>query len=344
MKSAKQLIQAVELCNQRHSLFQKHDALLLGVSGGPDSTALLVLLGLLSRKYSLKLTAAHLNHGLLPRAAKKYEAQVKQLCAQFSIPLHLKRIKLRKSARRLGRSLEESGRMERYGFFEKTASKTKSTSIVTAHTLDDQAETVLMRLVRGSGVKGLSGIPYKRNQGRFRLIRPLLDIEKKDLIEFLDKNKISFCLDKTNQDTAFSRNRVRHRLLCLLESDFNPNIKRSLSNLQLISRDIQDCIEKMALKALNRCRAGKKTKEGITLRIDRLKKEPLAIQREVILRALEAKQGHLKRIEYSHIAAVLVMAGDHKNRRLEIHLPNSIRVTKNLNLLTLNSNKTIIHS
>ena len=105
------------------------------------------------------------------------------------------------------------GRIERYSFFEEIAAKNRSNKIVTAHTLDDQAETMLLRLLRGSGVKGLIGIPYKRQQGKFQVVRPFLSTEKKAILTFLKENRLSYLQDKTNKDISFTRNRIRHRLL-----------------------------------------------------------------------------------------------------------------------------------
>ena len=343
MKSAKNLIQSLEICNQRHGLFKKNDSLVLAVSGGPDSVALMELFVLLRRKYSLKLTVAHVNHGFVPKASGEHETRVKQLCRELSLPFYSVKINLKREAKRLKRSLEETGRIKRYEFLEKVAFKTKSRCIVTAHTLDDQAETVLLRILRGSGVKGLCGIPAKRNQGRFKLIRPLLDVEKRDLKLFLKRNGVYFCTDKTNTDRMFARNRVRHDLLKILARDYNPGIKKSLANLQIISRDIQEFLEKTALKVFKRCR-GVKKHGGVTLRVEKLKKYPLALQREVIVQAIQKIQGHLKRIELSHISAILDILHSETKKTLQIHLPNSLVAHRRLNLLTLNSNKTIIQA
>lgn len=343
MKAAKKLIQLFEICNQRHGLLKKNDSLVLAVSGGPDSVALLALFSLLRRKYSLKLFVAHMNHGWAPKASREYETRVERLCREFSVPFYCQRINLKKEAKRLKRSLEEVGRIKRYEFFQIVAFKTKSKGIVTAHTLDDQAETMLLRILRGSGVKGLGGIPYKRKEGRFKLIRPLLDMEKKDLVQFLRKNNISFCVDQTNKDRTFSRNRVRHTLLKLLERDFNPNIKRSLANLQWISRDIQEFMEISAREAFRRCRTVKRPGH-VTLCLNTFKKRPRAIQREVLLQALEELQGHLKRIELSHISAILDMINSSSKEVHQVRLPHSISVVKKLNLLTLRSNKAIIQA
>lgn len=244
------------------------------------------------------------------------------------MPLRVKRIHLKKIAARLKRSVEEAGRIERYRFFEAAAGRTRCGLIATAHTLDDQAETVLMRIVRGSGIKGLSGIPHKRGHGRFQLIRPFLDIEKKDLLSFLRKNRVRFCEDRTNRDRSFSRNRVRHGLLRLLEAQYNPHIKKMLANLQLISHETYDYLHRVSVAAFRKCVA--RGKSGDPLRVDMKKLSRLhpAIQREVLLRALEAKRGDLKRLEFSHLAAIGRLLRSESAREPETHLPGRVRVRK----------------
>ena len=221
-------------------LFKKNDALVVGVSGGPDSIALLYLLEKLKKKYAFKINVAHLNHGLFKSESKKYFQLVKKTAAALGVPLYSKSIDLRNLAKKRRRSIEEMGRIERYSFFESIAAKTHSNKIVTAHTLDDQAETVLLRLLRGSGLKGLMGIPAKRSQGKYQVVRPLLSTEKKELLSFLKENKIQYLQDKTNTDTAFTRNRVRHRLIPLLVKSYNPQIKNSLANLRSMCEEIQE--------------------------------------------------------------------------------------------------------
>ncbi|PIU40449.1 MAG: tRNA lysidine(34) synthetase TilS [Candidatus Omnitrophica bacterium CG07_land_8_20_14_0_80_50_8] len=158
--SVKKLLQQIEIANRRHQLFKKNDVLVVGVSAGPDSMALLWLIDKLKIKYAFKINVAHLNHGLLKKAGNEYLKLVKKTSQALKIPFYSKTIDLKTLAKKNKRSIEEMGRIERYSFFEDIAAKTRADKIVTAHTLDDQAETMLLRLIRGSGLKGLIGIPY----------------------------------------------------------------------------------------------------------------------------------------------------------------------------------------
>ena len=176
MKKAKDLLQTLDVTNRRHGLIEPGDRIVAGVSGGPDSAALLALLGALREKYRLRLYAAHLDHGL-SKAARRYAACARRLSERLGVPFFEARANVRRVARAAGRSLEEAGRLERYKFFQTIAQRCGAHKIATAHTRDDQAETILMRLLRGAGLRGLSGIPARRPEGRYTVIRPLLDVE-----------------------------------------------------------------------------------------------------------------------------------------------------------------------
>jgi tRNA(Ile)-lysidine synthase len=322
MRIEKKLIEQIELANRRHGLFSAKDSLVVGASGGPDSTALLFLLSKLKRKYDLKINAAHLNHGLLKKEARRYAVLAEKTARVLSVPFYSKTINLRALAKKNKHSLEDEGRIERYRFFESVARQTRSTKIVTAHTLDDQAETVILRILRGSGLRGLKAIAFKRPQGRhFQVIRPLLGAQKKDLLVFLEKSKIPYCLDPTNQSQDFTRNRVRHKLLPMMMRDFNPNIKQRLSSLGLVCGQAQDCLEQISQKAFTQCRRKN------YLRIDRLKKLHPAIAKEVIFQALIEKRGDLKRLAHDHIEAVWDLVKS-KEKRLERQLPGFLTAKK----------------
>ncbi|MBI3252103.1 MAG: tRNA lysidine(34) synthetase TilS [Candidatus Omnitrophica bacterium] len=231
MVHAKPLLNSVSKTNRRHSLIQKGDGVVVGLSGGPDSTALALILSLFARKYRLRLYAAHLNHGLQEEAAS-HEILSKKLAQSLGFPFHSKKLNIRRLAKERRRSIEETGRDERYRFFAEVARRTRAKKIATAHTLDDQAETVLLRILRGTGLRGLAGIPVKRRHGRrLMVIRPFLETPKKTILDFLQKNKIPFAKDPTNRNLGFARNRVRHWLIPQIERRFGRNIRRTLVRL-----------------------------------------------------------------------------------------------------------------
>lgn len=322
----KKLLQEVALTNRRHSLFGKNDRLVVGVSGGPDSVALIYLLSKFRRKYGLTLSVAHLNHGFAKKESQRAAAYVKALCEKLALPFYSKRIALRTRARTLRRSLEEAGRLERYVFFEEVARRINAAKIVTAHTLDDQAETVLMRILRGAGLKGLAGIPYKRKQGPFKLIRPLLSCRKEDLLAYLKENRIRYCVDSTNRKTLFYRNRVRHELLPQLERRFNPRIRESLVHLQSICSLAQDYLEAVSQQTLKKCLA-RRSSGVLSLKVLNLKRLHPALLQEVLRRAIELKKGDLKRLTHAHVAglAEMLRAGEKGSKQ---RLPGGVFVRK----------------
>ncbi len=328
MPVLKTLLHQIELANRKYHLFHECDSIVVGVSGGPDSVALLTLLSKLKRKYSLKIVAAHLNHGLSKKQAHSFYALAKESAEALKVPFYSKTVAVKRLAKRGKRSLEEMGRMVRYQFFEEIAAKTKCRKIATAHTLDDQAETVLMRIFRGSGLRGLTGILYKRKQGRFEVIRPLLSVEKAELTAFLKENRIRFCKDKTNVETLFTRNRVRHGLLPKIAKDFNPQIKKSLANLQSICTEIQDYLQSIASEELKKSvRQTASSSKKLSLSLAALRRLKPVILRETLFAALTQHSGSRRRLTYAHIQGITDIVAS-KKTNLETHLPGPMTVKK----------------
>ncbi len=277
----------------------------------------------------------HLNHGIFQRQNEQHASFVRRLSASLNIPFYSKKIDVRSLAKKYKRSLEETGRLERYRFFEQVAEKmTRQTSgsvrsikIVTAHTRDDQTETVLMRIIRGSGLRGLTGIPYHRKQGNFQVIRPLLSCSKNDLSVFLKENHIQACTDKSNEAAIYTRNLVRNQLLPTLIKKFNPNIQENLSSLQAVCSETQAFLDQVTAKALKSCLSRGGMGKVIALKIPRLKHLHPAIQREVLLKTLEMAKGDMKQLGFSHIQAICDLINSNQ-KILSLHLPNTLRIKK----------------
>src|SRR3989339_2008737 len=217
----RKVLQAVK----EYGLIRKFDRIVLGVSGGPDSIALLYCLLALKEEYRLTLHIAHLNHMLRPKDSVKDAEFVRLLAKKLGLACAIKKVNLKGLKKG---SLEEAARKARLDFFLDTAKRIKADKIALGHTLDDQAETVLMRLLRGSGLLGLSGILPKRDILGFTVIRPLLGIKRKEIENFLKAKRIIPRVDASNLDQAYFRNRIRHKLLPGLEK-YNPNIKEVLA-------------------------------------------------------------------------------------------------------------------
>jgi tRNA(Ile)-lysidine synthase len=232
---------------RRQALLRRGGRVVVALSGGSDSVALLRLLKELESCGELTVAgAAHLNHGLREEADHDQEF-CRALAADLEVPFHAAFEDVRERAERQRTSLEDAGRQARYVFFERIADELKADAIATGHTQDDQAETFLLRLLRGAGPRGLSGIHPRAG----RVVRPLLEVSHESLRAYLASIDQPFCEDATNADVAIPRNRVRHELLPLLEARFSPAIKEILAREASIARDDEDRLEREAIDLAN---------------------------------------------------------------------------------------------
>jgi len=231
---------------RRHDLIRPGQHVLVAVSGGADSVALLYVLRELKRQFRLRLTVAHLNHKIRGRAADEDARFVKQLARRLHLDFAGGMAAVPRLAGRLGISLEMAGRRARYSFLEKTALARGCHLVATAHTADDNAETILLMLARGCGLQGLTGIAPSSQIGKTTVIRPFLGIERRAIERYLRERNIAWREDISNADPAFLRNRVRHELLPLLEAKYNKGIRRALINLADVLRGENEFMEAFA--------------------------------------------------------------------------------------------------
>lgn len=266
--------------------FKERQKILVACSGGPDSTALFHLLRGLTAKHRWKLGLAHFNHQLRPGDAKKDERFVKALARKFKVPFYCGTGHVKREAQRRKASIEECARQMRYDFFLQIVKAKKFRVVALAHTRDDQAETVLMRVLQGTGLRGLQGIREKFRMGPATLVRPLLVFTKKELLGYLAEQKIPYRSDKTNGSPQFIRNRIRLELIPGLQRDFNPRVVEALSRIPAIvageSSLIAELEEKAWKKAFKRHR-GKK----VELRRAVFLKFPQALQFRILEKALK---------------------------------------------------------
>ena len=274
--------------------------LAVGVSGGADSVALLRALHQQSRELGLVLHVAHLHHGLRGAEADADLEFVRVLAEQLNLPFHSHRVDTAtESAARPGKpaeSIEEAARRLRYRFFAELLSKESLNAIATAHTLDDQAETVLAKFLRGAWTEGLAGIAPKLGGPEYA-VRPLLAVTRAEIESYLSALGQAWCTDSSNSDTAFTRNRIRHELLPQLES-FNPRIRQHLTQMATLARDEEAFLAaetaRLAASLILPGRpvrgGGRAASEGLALDIASLAAQPIALQRR-ILRHVAARLG-----------------------------------------------------
>ena len=238
------LSQRVARTIRRHALLARGGRALVALSGGPDSVALAHLLLELQAAGELTVAGfAHVNHQLRGADADEDEAFCREMAAALGLPIEVARVDVRAAAREAGRSIEDMARELRYAFFEQAIDRLAADAIAVGHSLDDQAETFLLRLVRGSGARGLAGILPRAG----RVIRPLLDISRADLRQYAADRALAFRTDLSNADLAIPRNRVRHELIPYLEREFSPGISRVLAREAAIAREEENRLQQEAI-------------------------------------------------------------------------------------------------
>jgi tRNA(Ile)-lysidine synthase len=230
--SAKKSFNASVLPIMRHftsDMITRKDSVLVGLSGGADSVCLLHFLQYLAKEKHFALAAVHVNHGLRAKAADMDEEFCRNLCEKLGIDLFVQKIKAAQTAKKYDLSPEHGARKARYQAYQRVAKKWGATKLALGHHLDDQAETILLNLLRGTKVQGLTGIPLRRPLCKgVEVVRPLLCITRKQVEQYLKQNKLPHVTDQTNFDDAYRRNWVRHTLLPILEEK-QPQIKQHLA-------------------------------------------------------------------------------------------------------------------
>lgn len=289
---------------RRFHLISAGDRVLVALSGGPDSVALLHLLHDLRGELRLALEAAHLQHGTRGKEAREDARFAANLAERLKVPFHLKEIKLPQIKADAGKgNLEALGRAERYRFFADVARERNIQKIATAHTLDDQAETVAMWFLRGAGLKGLGGMsPLHQivaDGESMTVIRPLLEVSKAEIFEYLEERHLDYRLDRTNQDAALLRNWLRLDLLPRIRQRFDARLPVRLAQQGEIFRD-----EDAVLDGLARSSYGAML-EGGCLNRPALLKVAKAVQRRVLRLWIEQNRGHLRGLEFIHIEDML---------------------------------------
>lgn len=271
----KDILERVEQTIIEHHLIKPGDSVLIALSGGPDSVGLLNLLLSLREKYSLKLAAAHLDHALRTNSARDRQF-CKKLCQKLKIRFHSKRMNIAGMAKRKKFTLEEAGRQARYEYFHLLAAQYGYSKIATGHTLDDNVETILLNLIRGTGLHGLSGIPIQRDN----IIRPLLNIEKQEIQAFLKSAKLPYLKDPTNRSTKFSRNRIRLTILPEI-GKINPSAKANIARMAAnVAEELEFINEQV--KLATEITLDKAGKNKIVLDLRKLREYDKSLKKKVI--------------------------------------------------------------
>lgn len=290
------LVKKIQNTSFQRDLFQKGDKIILAVSGGPDSACMLDIFSRLQEKYNLDLIIAHANYGLRGKDSERDEKFVRSLAKKYQLKVKVLKAKIKSKS-----NLENNLRDIRYDFFEKVRAENNFDWVAVAHNLDDQVETFLMRIIRGAGLQGLSAMQFRNK----KVIRPLLDVSREKILEYLKENKIKWKLDKTNLETKFLRNKIRNILIPILEKKFNPSIKKTIFDSVVSIASDYDLILDLAEKACSKFPS---------LQISKLLELHPSLQRQVLRRAIGRIKASPKNIDASHIEEILKMARSTKNK------------------------------
>jgi tRNA(Ile)-lysidine synthase len=300
------------------------DTVLAAVSGGPDSVFLLHALTRLKNKLNIReIIVCSLDHGIRGGESRGDALFVKEAARECGLEFIHKKIDL-KEKKSKDLSTEEIAREERYKFFREAAKKAGAGVIATGHTLDDQAETVLMRVIKGSSLKGVAGISPVREEKGLRFIRPLLEIEKSEIVKYLDSSGILYRIDSTNLETKYFRNAVRREVMPFLER-YNPRVKRALFNLAEHLREDYEFIEQHKRKAAEIINTRGSGRVDICLKD--LVLQPRALQKEILRFSLERSGGSVKKLSHRHWKEVEALI-KHKRQGSLVDLPGGIRAAR----------------
>jgi len=285
---------------RNYNLIDEGDQVVIGVSGGPDSMALLYILLDIKKVIPFNIYVAHVNHGVRGEAANKDEEFVRNICKDLNFPFYSIKVNMYEYAKDHNMTGEEAGRKLRYDFFKKVLKKHGRGKIAVAHNKNDQAETLIMRFMRGTGIDGLKGIPYKRGN----IIRPLLEINRDEIEAYIGENKIDTRLDKTNLEPIYNRNKIRLELMPYIEENFNPNIVDTLARFsKLMSIDSQ-FLDKLTKEAYIKV-VKKRGKDSIILDRGKFSLLHMSMKQRLIRNALEEIQGNLQGFTENHINSII---------------------------------------
>lgn len=273
------ILSVIRTAIETHALIEKGQRVLVGVSGGADSVALLYALHFLSARLEFELVVAHLHHGTRGAASDADMRFVQSLCWRLGVPCFTREVDVPEYARQSGRSLEMEAREVRHSFFADTLKVQCADAVVLAHTADDQAETFLLKLARGAGLRGLAGMSAVQRIRGMRVVRPMLDVPRAEIEAFLNRHGLAWREDASNADPQFRRNRIRHEVLPFLEETLNPNIRQTLLRTMDVLREEDEWISELAAS----CLVSVSSSAGEVICGGRLAAYPAAARRRVIM-------------------------------------------------------------
>lgn len=320
-------LEKVKKTIQDHHMLEKGDFIVIGVSGGADSVALLAALCAFQKEYVFDIEVIHIHHGLRGEEADKDALFVKQLCQKWNVPCTVFAFDITKEAKKAGIGIEEMGRICRYQTFQKKAGK--NGKIAVAHHQNDQAETVLLNLCRGAGLSGLSGMsPIREN-----IIRPFLFVSRKEIESFLEKNKIPYCQDSTNKQQHYARNKIRLSVFPFLEKEINSKTIEHIATSASILAEEENFLEQLAQEELKKILMTKE-KNKIVLHKKLLLCQTSVMKRRILRQAFCLLDNALQDLSYIHFQQIEQLLQKQSGKRLSLPFKRSVMIEYDTVVLT----------
>lgn len=305
----------------KYNLIESGDKIVLGVSGGPDSVCMLIVLNKLRKKLNFDIVVAHINHGLRENA-KIDEEYVLNLTQSLGIQCFVYHANVKEEAKKQKRGLEETGRIIRYDFFQEILKKENANKIAIAHNANDNVETIIMNIMRGSGTSGLKGIEPKTDI----YIRPLIEIKREDIEEYTAEFNPRH--DESNDENEFTRNKIRNIVIPYIKSEFNSNILDTITRLSAISKEESKYLEDKTVEAYNAILLSEE-KEQIVLDLKKFNAQDVVIRKRIILYSINKIFGSTKGIEKIHIDDIIKLCSNNIGNKFLTPNKNTKIVIKN---------------
>lgn len=312
---------------KKYNLIEKGDKIVLGLSGGPDSVCLLHILNRLKEVLDIEVYAAHLNHQIRGMEAQKDALYVSQLCESLGITFFVKSINVPQYCKENKLSLEEGARKLRYEMFFEIKEKLNANKIAIAHNMNDQAETVLMRMMRGTGLQGLKGIDYIRDEV---IIRPILDIERSEIEAYCEKYELNPRIDATNLESIYTRNKIRLELIPYMKENFNSNVTESIVRMSNSLKSDNDFIEEEAFKKFKE--VAFIDGDNLEIKLDKYIKLHKSLKTRIIRHSIKYVLGDTNFIDQKHIEEIIELESQNKIDK-KIVLPRGLFVYRQKNKL-----------
>lgn len=285
---------------KKFNLIQPGDKLVLGVSGGPDSISMLDILNEIKNEFQFEIYVAHINH-MIREEAEDDEKYVESYCEKKGIQCYVKRIDVQQFANTYKIGTEEAGRNVRYEFFEEVLQNVGANKIAIAHNKNDKIETIIMNLLRGSGISGLKGIEPVRDN---KYIRPLIECDRQEIETYCEEHQLNPRIDKTNFENDYTRNKIRNIVIPYIKEEFNPNVIETIDRLSQVATEESNYIDKQTNKIYEKLLI-EKTENQLVLKLKDFNEQDKVIKNRIILMAVKQLMGSTQRIEKIHIEDII---------------------------------------